>query len=132
MQPVITATPLAPEFLRIKPAASFIGMSASFLRKEARNSRGPERVRCGKVLLYPISGLRAAHGLRRAPGSNTGRAPLARTPWLLTNALPAPGSPRTLRKMARCFNNVCCRLQTEQCKQRYLGMSICCCNNDRY
>lgn len=46
------------EFLRIKPASAFIGMSPAFLRKEARLKRGPERIRCGKVLLYPIAGLR--------------------------------------------------------------------------
>jgi predicted DNA-binding transcriptional regulator AlpA len=57
MQP-IDGTPLPVEYLRIKEAAKFIGMSSAFLRKVAREGHGPERVRCGKVLLYPIVGLR--------------------------------------------------------------------------
>lgn len=52
------ATGAPKEFLRIKEAAQFIGMSPAFLRKEARHSRGPERARVGKVLLYPVAGLR--------------------------------------------------------------------------
>jgi hypothetical protein len=46
------------EFLRIHEAAQFINMSPAFLRKEARLKRGPERVRCGKCLLYDINSLR--------------------------------------------------------------------------
>lgn len=46
------------EYMRLREAASFINMSPAFLRKEARLGRGPERVRCGKVLLYPMAGLR--------------------------------------------------------------------------
>jgi hypothetical protein len=57
MQP-IDVMPLPVEFLRIKEAANFIGMSPAFLRKEARLGRGPERIRCGKVLLFPVAGLR--------------------------------------------------------------------------
>jgi len=46
-------------FLRIKEAAKVIDMSPSFLRKEAKLGRGPERARLGKVILYPMDGLRA-------------------------------------------------------------------------
>lgn len=59
MQNTVTPANLPIEYLRIRPAAAFIGdMSVAFLRKEARLGRGPERVRCGKILLYPIAGLR--------------------------------------------------------------------------
>jgi len=58
MQNSAIVTPLPAEFLRIQVAAKFIGMSPAFLRKEARLKRGPERVRCGKCLLYHIDSLR--------------------------------------------------------------------------
>lgn len=46
------------EYLRIKEAAQFIGMSTAFLRKEARLKRGPDRARVGKCLLYSVASLR--------------------------------------------------------------------------
>jgi hypothetical protein len=53
-----TQVQLSTEFLRIKEAARTINMSTAFMRKEARAGRGPQRVRCGKIILYPVEGLR--------------------------------------------------------------------------
>jgi predicted DNA-binding transcriptional regulator AlpA len=40
------------QYLRLPQAASYISMSPAFLRKEHRLGRGPERIRCGKCLLF--------------------------------------------------------------------------------
>ncbi len=48
----------APEYLRRKDAAKFIGMSVAYLRGCERLGKGPERVRCGKIPLYTLEGLR--------------------------------------------------------------------------
>lgn len=54
----ITRQVVAPDYVRIREAAQLINMSPAYLRKVARLGIGPERVRCGKVLLYPVTGLR--------------------------------------------------------------------------
>ena len=48
----------APEYLRRKDAAKFIGMSVAYLRRCERLGKGPERSRCGKVPIYHIDALR--------------------------------------------------------------------------
>jgi hypothetical protein len=72
MQHTVSTT-VPTEFLCIKEAASFIGMSPAFLRKQARLGRGPDRARCGKVLVFPVAGLRryvAAQTEARVPAAS--------------------------------------------------------------
>ena len=47
------------QYLRLPEAAEYIAMSPEFLRRVHREGRGPDRIRCGRVILYARSALDA-------------------------------------------------------------------------
>jgi predicted DNA-binding transcriptional regulator AlpA len=52
-------TPVPEQYLRLPEAAAYITMSQQFLRRAHREGRGPNRIRCGRVILFTRSALDA-------------------------------------------------------------------------
>ena len=64
-------SPLAviPAYLRLKNAASYLGISEQLLLKLHRKGEGPPRIRKGRAVLYPVKSLDAWMERDREPAN---------------------------------------------------------------